>query len=403
MPRAAVLNSDETPSVVIDNGSGCIKAGFAGEEAPRVMLPTSELSGLTETPAMARGVVKDWDAMETYWDLAFQKLQVDTEHTNLLVTSPMFDPKDNKERLMQTLFETFSAQGVYTSAPAVFEMYAAGRENGVILGCGEQCTYALLMHEGLPDPRTLQRSDVAGAALTQHTAALLARAGGGGSPVDAATARKAKESLGVVARDASGAPPAGVADATFDMAEGRKLTVSAATRAAIGEPLFNPVLAGEQSGGLAQLISSCIRMRDRDGALESTEHGKDGTDNWYRSVVLGGGTTMLPGLSARLTHELTQYAPAGCTPEVLAIPERGNAAWVGASILSSLAVSAAGPPRQPARHPTVAPPLATRQPRHHLGRAGSHAPTQYGCSVARRPTPPDIPPQPRPARARHGL
>ena len=44
----------------------------------------------------------------------------------------------------------------------------------------------------------------------------------------------------------------------------------ARTRAAIGEPLFNPVLAGEQSGGLAQLISSCIRMRDRDGALEST-------------------------------------------------------------------------------------------------------------------------------------
>ena len=61
--------------------------------------------------------------MEAYWDHAFtHQLGVDTEQCNLLVTSPLFDTKDNKERLVQTLFETFAAPGVYTSAPAVFEL-----------------------------------------------------------------------------------------------------------------------------------------------------------------------------------------------------------------------------------------------------------------------------------------
>ena len=31
---------DEIQSVVIDNGSGCVKAGFAGDDAPRSVFPS---------------------------------------------------------------------------------------------------------------------------------------------------------------------------------------------------------------------------------------------------------------------------------------------------------------------------------------------------------------------------
>ena len=48
----------------------------------------------------------------------------------------------------------------------------------------------------------------------------------------------------------------------------------------MAEPLFDPTLVGEACGGLPQLIAGCIGMRDKDGVLESTEHGKDGTSNW---------------------------------------------------------------------------------------------------------------------------
>ena len=50
---------------------------------------------------------------------------------------------------MHTLFETFAAPNVYLASAPVLELYAAGRENGVVLGVGAQCTAAVLVHEGL--------------------------------------------------------------------------------------------------------------------------------------------------------------------------------------------------------------------------------------------------------------
>lgn len=137
---------------------------------------------------------------------------------------------------------------------------------------------------------------------------LCPQAAGQGGPIDAAAACRAKESLAVLAADASGTVAAEYGEKVFELPDGKKLTVGPATRAAIAEPLFQPSLVGESSNGLAQLVadssesetftSACIsvfeqltiagpvfvratvRSRDRDGALESQEHGKDGTDNW---------------------------------------------------------------------------------------------------------------------------
>jgi hypothetical protein len=63
-----------------------------------------------------------------------------------------------------------------------------------------------------------------------------------------------------------------------------------------------------------------------------------GTANWYRSIVLGGASTMFAGLAPRLASELHRSAPDGCVPEVLAVPARAHGAWLGGSILGSLSV-----------------------------------------------------------------
>lgn len=261
MPRASVTTDSTTPCVVVDNGSGVIKAGFAGEEEPRVLLPSYGLDGLpADTRPIEKGIIRDWDAMEAYWDHAFGQLRIDTEQCNLMLTAPLFDTKDNKERLMQCLFETFAASGVYVSAPAVFELYAAGKENGVVLGCGAECTYALLMHEGLPDPRTLVRSDVAGEALTRHTQSVLQQLAGGGE-VPWAAACKAKETLGLVAPDGSGTLPKEAAARSFELPDGRKLNITPQARASMAEPLFDSSLVGHHTTSLAGLCYESIRLR----------------------------------------------------------------------------------------------------------------------------------------------
>jgi len=239
--------------------------------------------------------------------------------------------------MMQSLFESFAAPAVFSSATPVFELYASGRENGVVVGSGAQCSYAVLMHEGLHDPRTLLRSDVAGDALDAWSAQLLQQAAGGGS-IDPVAARAAKEALGVVAPQLGGAPPASTEEASYDLPDGRKIRLSAAQRAQIAEPLFSPSLVGEASGGLAQLVGDCIKLRDRDGVLESKTFGRDGTEAWFQNVVLAGGSTCFPGVAERLHDDLCLRVPKGAVPEVHAPAERKHAAWMGGSILGSLAV-----------------------------------------------------------------
>ena len=85
--------ADEAQTVIIDNGSGMVKAGFAGEEAPRAVFPAivgrpkhansmqgtqqkNEFVGeeaqqkrgiLNLNYPIAAGIVESWEDMEKVW------------------------------------------------------------------------------------------------------------------------------------------------------------------------------------------------------------------------------------------------------------------------------------------------------------------------------------------------
>ena len=96
---------EDKPAVVIDNGTGMIKAGIAGDEAPKAYFPTvvgytkyERLPGsdgkncligeeaiakkgvLTLKYPLENGIVKDWDDMEKIWRYTyFDQLKTDPE------------------------------------------------------------------------------------------------------------------------------------------------------------------------------------------------------------------------------------------------------------------------------------------------------------------------------------
>lgn len=121
------MDSTENPIVVIDNGSGMVKAGFAGEEAPRCVFPaivgrpkhastlmgTNNKSEFIGDEAMqkrgvlelkypiASGIVESWDDMEKVWHHTFyNELRViPSEITGVLLTEAPRNPKNNRERM----------------------------------------------------------------------------------------------------------------------------------------------------------------------------------------------------------------------------------------------------------------------------------------------------------------
>lgn len=121
-------------AIVIDNGSGVIKAGVSGDNQPSVKFPSivgrprgggslvgvevkSEYIGdeaqkmrgvLNLKYPIESGIVNDWDDMEKVWQYCFDnELRVDPSDQKVLLTEAPGNPKANRERMISIMFETF--------------------------------------------------------------------------------------------------------------------------------------------------------------------------------------------------------------------------------------------------------------------------------------------------------
>eukprot|EP00160_Parvularia_atlantis_P020253 Unigene8310_Nuclearia_a/m.25508 Unigene8310_Nuclearia_a/g.25508 ORF Unigene8310_Nuclearia_a/g.25508 Unigene8310_Nuclearia_a/m.25508 type:complete len:323 (-) Unigene8310_Nuclearia_a:35-1003(-) len=306
--------------VVLDNGSGVIKAGFAGDSQPKCFFPAyvgrpkhtrvmaggpvdsdhfvgpkaQELRGLLKIRyPIEHGVVEDWADMERIWHHVYTKeLNTPAEEHPVLLTEAPLNPRRNREEAAKVLFETFNVPALYISMQAVLSLYASGRTTGVVLDSGDGVTHAVPVYEGFALNNAIRRIDVAGRDVTHQLQMLLRKAGHSFSTsAEFEVVREIKERMCTVSPTAMRENTLRPADALrevqpYTLPDGTEIKLGS-ERLLAPEVLFNPELIGEECVGVHQVVLDAIRKTDLDLRQQL-----------YANIVLSGGSTMFKGTRA---------------------------------------------------------------------------------------------------------
>jgi actin beta/gamma 1 len=347
---------DETCAIVMDMGSGMIKAGFAGDDFPRAVFPAlvgrckhagvmvgmdqkdayvgdeaqSKRGVLTLKYPVEHGIITNWDDAEKIWHSTFyNELRVAPEEHAVLIAVPPNNPKANAERITQIMFETFNVPALYLEQAPVLSLYASGRSTGIVLTIGDGSTHAVAIYEGYALPHSSRSNTIGGRDLTEFSMKIMTERGYSfTTTAERDIVRDVKEKLCYVALDFDNemklCAESSNMEKCYELPDGQLLTVGN-ERFRIPEVLFAPCMLGMDGSGIQDMVFQTIMSCDVDIRKDL-----------YSNIVIAGGSSCFSGIAERMQRELTSLAPSSMNVKVICPPDRKYSTWIGGSILASL-------------------------------------------------------------------
>ncbi|KAH8825839.1 actin family [Flagelloscypha sp. PMI_526] len=357
----------EKTGIVIDNGAWSVKAGYAGDKRPKIILPcvvghprqpgpcpnysligTSALTRrdtLTMSyPIDAAGIAR-WQDMEQIWcDIYYRHLRTNPSEHPLLMTEPPLNPRKNRESLVEAMFEHFNVPNLGLATSNSLSLIDSGRKVGVVVDAGETGVRIVPFTGGTKClDSAVMRLDIGGQELSR---VLNKRIGVAEERTSYKTqeedyvdlcvwakrnlcyvsldfGKERRKAATLVASDSEENPKDPGCD--FHLPDGRIVSMST-SRYAIPEVIFRPELMRSSTKSLQDAIHECISMCPEETRREL-----------WRNVILSGGTSLFTGFPERLEKELSLLAPPSYKVGVVASDERGYSAWRGGSTLESVA------------------------------------------------------------------
>lgn len=345
------MDNNENLIVIIEIGSGYVKAGTVEEQWPRAVFPC--VVGRPKMPgimvgmdnkdcyigeeALAKrgvlaikypvehGIVTNWDDFQQILHHVFyNELRVTPEESNVIITEAPLNPKANREKLTQILFETFNVPAAYILNTAVASLHGYGKTTGLVVESGDGVTHVVPVVNGHAVSQAILRLDLGGRDLTDYLVVLLAEIGESfTTSAEREIVRDIKEKLCYVAVDFEEErikyAESSVHDVVYELPDGNTVNFGN-QRFRAPEALFKPSIIGKESAGLHQLVYEAIMKSDA-----GVRH------DLCANIVLSGGSMLFPGMKERLTAELKKLLSSdlAASVNIELMPNANYAAFLG--------------------------------------------------------------------------
>jgi actin len=278
-------NEERKLLIIIDNGSGFIKVAFSGERLPKTVISfyigyqnyasgrvgidkkqyfvgaeAEAIKGvLNINNPIENGVVNNWDDIENIWKYIFEnELKVNPIEYNIMLTETPMNPKENREKMTQIMFETFNVLGLYIAIEPVLSLYSVGKFSGIVSDLGEHISYFAPIFYGCILPHAIIKLNFAGNNLTEYMQKLLEENGQKFSTIaEKEIIKTIKEKSCYVALNYEEEKES-VEKFEFELPDGTKININEQKKKC-PETLFKPKMIGKEEKDIEEVCFDSIQ------------------------------------------------------------------------------------------------------------------------------------------------
>ena len=353
--------------IVVDIGSGEIKAGFSGEEKPKLIFKNiigepkykkvlrafnkenreinvqyigedcDKYMGIIKLKnPVKHGIFSNEQDILSIFNYIYSKLGLNSEEIqqhSLLITEPLLNPYTNRERIASTLFESLGAPAVFFASQPILSLFSTSSTSGTVLESGEGVTQSCVVYEGYSLPNSYERFDYGGADVSEYLKLLLKKKGYQFyNSTEFRLVNEIKENscfclsnnLNININDAR--KGLNKNPINYYLPDGTSISIGE-ERLLAPEILFNTEYMGKEYLSLSDIIMSSISK------IEIQLRQKV-----YENILLSGGNTAIRGLKDKLTDEIKNKAYKNLKINLKTTPKPEYCCWLGGNIISTLEI-----------------------------------------------------------------
>ena len=354
--------------IIVDIGSGEVKAGFSGEEKPKIIFKNyfgepkykkvlrtfekenQELNdqyigddcdkymGLIKLRfPVKHGVFENEQDILSVFNYLYSKLGINSQEIKehpLLLTEPLLNPYINREKIAYSLFDNLGVPALFFASQPILSLFSTSSTSGTVLESGEGVTQSCVVYEGYSIPSSYERYNYGGADVTEYLKNLLKKRGYHFyNSTEFRLVNEIKENscfcygnnnikndIGDAKKSANKNP------INYYLPDGSSISVGD-ERLLAPEILFNPEYIGKEYLSFPDMIINSINKVDIQLKQKS-----------YENILLSGGNTNFNGLNEQLHFELKNKLNKNMKINLNKLEKPQYCCWIGGNIISTLEV-----------------------------------------------------------------